>query len=101
MQQQPQLSKMGTLREVSEVMPCILVNSSVPFCHILFYDYHSGQFSLEGYLVIKLWLTVTVMTCQREVRKNSKAFVQTSEDGKGSVSRALGILYFHRGWEAG
>lgn len=59
------------------------------------------QFSLEGYLVIKLWLTVTVMICQREVQKNSKASVQTSEDGKCSVPRAVGILYFHRGWEGG
>lgn len=73
---------MGTLREVSEVMPCILVNSSVPFCHILFYDYHSGQFSLEGYLVIKLWLTVTVMTCQREVRKNSKVLFKPQRMAK-------------------
>lgn len=70
------------------------VTSTVPFCHVLSYHYNSLQFSLEGYLVIKLWLTDIVMTCQREVQESSKPFACTSEDGKGSVPGALSMFNF-------
>lgn len=73
------------------------VMSTVPFCHVLSYNYNSLQFSLEGYLVIKLWLTDIVMTCQREVQESSKPFACTSEDGKGSVPGALSMFYFCKG----
>lgn len=82
MYQQPQLSKVGLLREVSNS-----ARFQAPLRHFIIW-YCPLRSSLEDYIATKFWLTAINMTSLREVQKNSKAFVHTLEDGKGSVPKS-------------